>query len=282
MLSAHLTCGALALLNEWADWMQAAGFSARTITDRVQLVRRFEASAGVPSTAADWQSIARFLGSEHFGPGTRQTYHAHLRAWFSWLVVLGHRSDDPMVTLRAPKTPRRRARPLSPRQLEQLLEIRMHRRTRIMILLAAAQGLRVSEIAAMRGDLIRGDRLRVVGKGGVDVDIPLHPIIEEDIAPSMPRGWWFPSHVNEGHILGNSVSTIISQAMGRAGVPGTPHALRHFFGTYTLRGSGGNLLVTQTLMRHAKITSTTVYTEVDEDVCRAAMCSLPIPRHLAA
>ena len=65
--------------------------------------------------------------------------------------------------------------------------------------------------------------------------IPLHPVLQE-LAADMPvRSWWFPSWVGNhrytagGPVLGNSVSDSISKTMNRAGVPGKPHALRHWF-----------------------------------------------------
>lgn len=264
--------------------MRAAGMAERTVTERVAFIDRFAETIGEDPVTVAWQRIAVFMGQPGFSAGTRRTYYAHLRAWFLWLVLFDYRLDNPMVKLRPPKSPRRRPRPITPTQLEQLVSTRMHRRTRIMIMLAALQGLRVSEIAAMRGEYIRGDQLRVIGKGGVDVDMPLHPALA-DIARTMPAiGWWFPSHTKPGeHILGASVSSMISKAMQRAGVPGTPHALRHFFGTYALRSSGGNLVVTKQLMRHASIATTAGYTEVDTDDCRAAVLGLPAPRgNLAA
>ena len=63
----------------------------------------------------------------------------------------------------------------------------------------------------------------------------------------------------------------------RAGVPGSAHSLRHFYGTQTLRSSGGNLRVTQELMRHASPATTAIYTKVDDEQMRAAVDALPIP-----
>ena len=99
----------------------------------------------------------------------------------------------------------------------------MHARTRSMCLLAAYQGLRVSEIAKFRGSDIDpvARELRVIGKGGVDAVLPLHPIIEAEAEKYGP-GWWFPqwkpNALGEtgGHVLGRSVSTIIAtEAAGR-------------------------------------------------------------------
>ena len=75
------------------------------------------------------------------------------------------------------------------------------------------------------------------------------------------RSWWFPTWVGNaryaagGPMLGNSVSAVISKTMDRAGVPGTPHALRHWFGT-ALRAEGVDSLVIKELMGHERNLST--------------------------
>lgn len=270
------------LLAEWSQWMQAAGMSARTIADRVQLVARFEAQQDASSLAANWRDIAAFLACDRFSAGTRQTYYAHLRAWFHWLVLTDRRIDDPTAKVRAPKGPRRKPRPITVEQLGRILSTRMHRRTRAMVLLAAYEGFRVHEIAKMRGEDLRGGTLRVIGKGSVEWELPVHELVAE-LAAAMPvHGYWFPSHTRPGRpVTSKAVSAIMSDLMRRAGVPGTPHALRHFFGTEVLRSSGGNLVVTQQLMRHANVATTALYTQVEDAERRAAIAGLPTPLRVA-
>ena len=138
-----------------------------------------------------------------------------------------------------------------------------------MILLGAYAGLRVSEIAAIRGehvDLIMST-LAITGKGEKTRHIPLHPILQ-GLAVELPeRSWWFPSYVGNheygagGPILGNSVSAGISKAMDRAGVPGKPHSLRHWFGS-SLKGTGVDSLVIKELMGHESLATTATYVRV--------------------
>jgi len=141
----------------------------------------------------------------------------------------------------------------------------MYRRTRAMILLAAYAGLRVSEIAAVKGDDVDTviNTITVVGKGEKQRQIPMHPILR-DLAAAMPRrGWCFPTYVGNtkhlagGPVLGNSVSSFISNVMDRAGFPGTPHALRHWFGT-ALREAGVDSLVIKELVGHESLATTAI------------------------
>ena len=102
-----------------------------------------------------------------------------------------------------------------------------------MILLGAHAGLRVSEIAAIRGehvDLITCT-IAITGKGEKNRYIPLHPVLQLLARGMPPREWWFPSwvgncqHAAGGPVLGNSVSACVSKAMDRAGVPGRIQAV---------------------------------------------------------
>jgi site-specific recombinase XerD len=195
---------------------------------------------------------------------TRHTYYCQINAWFLWLQRQGHRQDNPMVHTGKPKRPRSKPRPISDLDLRRLLNVRMHRRTRMMILLAAFAGLRAHEIAKIRGehlDLITR-HITVVGKGNRTDVLPLHHLIVE-LAYQMPReGWWFPGG-DAGHQRRNSVGSTIKSAMIRAGVVGTAHCLRHWFGTALLE-RGVDLRTVQELMRHAQLNSTQIYTKVTD------------------
>ncbi|NDC35960.1 MAG: integrase [Synechococcaceae bacterium WB9_2_112] len=180
---------------------------------------------------------------------------------------MGHRPDNPMTMLQGPRRPERSPRPVADEDLIALLGTPMRDRTRVMLLLAALAGLRVSEIARVRGEDIDlgAARIHVTGKGGKQAWVPLHPILAE-VAAGMPRaGWWFPGNsARPGQaVRPKSVSDILSGVMRRAGVPGTPHALRHWYAS-TLLDDGADLRTVQELMRHSSIQTTQVYTRVKD------------------
>ena len=196
---------------------------------------------------------------------TRWTYHVQLNAWFTWLQVQGHRDDNPMLLIGKPRRPRAEPRPIADGNLRRLLSTRMHRRTRAMVLLASLEGLRVHEIAKVRGEHLdlEARSMVVAGKGGVVATLPLHPLVVEH-AYRMPRkGFWFPG-VDRGHVRRESVCGVIKEAMIRAGVPGSAHQLRHWFGTALVK-AGVDLRTVQTLMRHSNLTSTAIYTLVADE-----------------
>lgn len=197
-------------------------------------------------------------------PRTRWTYHSALNAWFLWLQQQRYRDDNPMVLIGKPKRPPGEPRPISDRDLIRLLAVRMHRRTRAMILLGAFEGLRVHEIAKVRAEHldIVSRRITVVGKGGVTDVLPVHHRVIEH-AYQMPRqGWWFPGS-DHGHQRRESVGGTIKEAMIRAGVTGSAHQLRHWFGSALLE-RGVDLRTVQELMRHRQLNSTQIYTHVSD------------------
>lgn len=261
-------------LSDWEVWQYARRLSARTIEERVRVIRMFGLETQVQPCAADPLTIVRWAaGHTDWSDSTSATYHAYLSAWFKWLQLQDLRLDNPMLKVGTPRYPDREPRPVSDRHLVQLLCTPMHHRTRVMILLAALAGLRVHEIAKVRGEDVMDDaRLVVAGKGGKVRTIPLHPLLV-DVLPAMPqRGWWFVSNSRcpGQHVLSKSVSDIVGRAMRRAEVAGTPHSLRHWYGT-TLLDDGADLRTVQELMRHANIASTQGYTKVPDERRREAI-----------
>jgi integrase/recombinase XerD len=269
------------LLDRWVMAMRAAGNAERTHRERRRLVEAVARHTGQEPAEFTADALAGYLAGLP-SAGTRSTYWGSLRAWFVWLVEIEElRTDNPMRKLRRPREPRRPPRPVTDDQLRRVLAAANRRRTRTWVLLATYQGLRVHEIAKIRGedvDRIAGT-LRVVGKGGVDGLLPLHPVIAEEAEAYPARGWWFPSYDSYGRadepVLANTVSQIIGNTFRRAGVPCSAHQLRHWFGTNTLRAAGGNLRVAQELLRHASMATTALYTQVDDAERRAAILGLP-------
>ncbi len=262
--------------------MRAAGNAERTVRERRRVIEAVARHTGQQPADFTADALAGYLAGLP-SAGTRASYYGSLRAWFVWLVEIEElRTDNPMRKLRRPREPRRRPRPVTDDQLRRVLAAANRRRTRTWILLATYQGLRVHEIAKVRGedvDLVTGT-LRVLGKGGSDVLLPLHPLIAEEARSYPASGWWFPSYSAYGrageHVLANTVSQIVGNTFRRAGVQCTAHQLRHWFGTNTLRAAGGNLRVAQELLRHASVATTALYTQVDDTERRAALLALPV------
>ena len=254
------------IIAAWSRWQYAQSLSIRTVEERRATVLRLARWHGIEPDTATTDHVVTWLAEA--GPdwtaSSRHTFHSHLAAWFTWLQRMGYREDDPMVNVGKPKRPKGKPHPVAQAHMPRLLGQRMHKRTRVMILLACLAGLRVHEIAKFRGEHVDivGRTLTVKGKGGRTDVMKMHPLLLE-AAFTMPRsGWWFPANsTRDGHVLARSVSVIIRQVMIRASVPGSAHSLRHWYGT-TLVGDGTDLRTAQKLLRHASLATTEIYVDV--------------------
>lgn len=274
------------LLASWKLHQLAIRRDAKTIGERIRVINQFADESGCSPASASADEILEWLASHgEWSDSTAATYHSYLRTWFKWLCVFDHRADNPMLKLGSPRYPERVPRPVSDDGLARLLKSRMHHRTRVMILLASLGGLRVHEIAKVCGaDVDLSSRtIYVEGKHGSRASLPFHPLLIE-AAYSMPgRNWWFPSNSTRPgqHIHGKGVSDIIGNAMRRADVAGTPHKLRHWFGS-TLLDDGVDLRTIQTLLRHKSLATTQIYTKVPDDRRHQAIAGLDPFRGTAA
>jgi integrase/recombinase XerD len=256
-------------LERWAAWMRAAGRSPQTIKTRLSGIETLCRHAGVTNvTAITADHVTAWLGDCE-APWTRCTYWMTIRCWVTWALAEGIICADPTARLAKPRTPKCVPRPVSDAVIRQLLngdtlgdKTGGHNpRARIYVALAALAGLRVHEIAKVRGEDVdfEGGWLYVDGKSNVRAAIPLHPELASIAKTMPPVDWWFPH--NGSHVSGEWVSTCIRRALRAVGSTATAHQLRHSFGTAVLRSSH-DLRVTQELLRHSSPASTAIYTQV--------------------
>jgi len=151
-------------------------------------------------------------------------------------------------------------------------------RLECLIEMAYASGMRVSELVGLRLDAVARDPayLIIKGKGGVERLVPLNPSARAairaylDIRPHfLPSGdkanpYLFASRGADGHLTRRRVGQLLDEAALNAGIDParvSPHVLRHAFATHLLEG-GADLRTVQTLLGHADISTTQVYTHV--------------------
>ncbi len=134
-------------------------------------------------------------------------------------------------------------------------------------------GLRVSEALSLKGrDQSPGEVLRITGKGGKVRLVPLLPVVREAISAYAGA---CPFHLaadeplfrgtKGGALNDRIVRGLVQTLRGALGLPqtATPHALRHAFATHLL-ANGADLRAIQTLLGHSSLSTTQVYTGVDE------------------
>ncbi|SPT53490.1 Tyrosine recombinase XerD [Actinomyces bovis] len=267
----HIPETPTALLDVWTLDMQAQGLAGRTITERRRVVAQLAATTGADLQALTPGVLTAWLAGLP-SPATKGAYHAVVRAWSRWLVRSGRRTDDPTLLVPHPRTPTWLPRPVTSEQLAAVLALPLRRDTEAKIILGAYAGMRVHEIAKIRGQDIDhvAATITITGKGGTTATLPAHPRVME-LARAYPRsGYWFPSPTRSGrHVTPKAVGDVIVSAFTRAGTPATAHQLRHHFATELLR-TGTDSRVVQTLMRHASLSTTARYLAVDQDQQRTA------------
>lgn len=227
------------------------------------------------------------LSRRGLSAATAARRRASVRQFYRFALGEGWRADDPSRRLDAPKQGRSLPKTLSRDEIEALLtaagaaDSTAGLRLITLVEMAYASGLRVSELLALRVEAVRRDPayLIVRGKGGKERLAPLNSAAREAIKvwldardaarkPNAPDSvWLFPSHGKSGHLTPRRFAQLLDQAAVTAGIDParvSPHVLRHAFATHLLEG-GADLRVVQTLLGHADISTTQIYTHVATD-----------------
>jgi site-specific recombinase XerD len=276
------------ILSEWAAWQTAQGLSERTIYERALAVRNLLAFTGEEALELTSSGIVQYVGRKRMKETTRASYHASIRAFSKWLVLTERRADNPCEKTPTPKRRRALPRPLLDNQFVDVLRAcESDDETRLMVMLYACAGLREFEIAKLHDDDMNLSRgvLTVTGKGGKTAMVPLQDDLWAELRRQRygKRGYVFPSPEWSGreHITRSWVYSKIKRAMVAAGVEGTPHQLRHWYGTSLLE-AGNDIRVVQELMRHESTATTQIYTRVDVKMRRAGIALLRLPEEATA
>jgi integrase len=254
----------------YEPWLRANNCGDNTIADRLAHLADFARShPGFPHVTPS--QVTNWLGRPGYAQWTRATYYGHLHSYFAFATDAGFVEVDPMARMRHPKPGKSVPRPLSAAQVAVVLAAATNTNLHAWLTLGLYAGLRAHEIAKIRGEDVDLDQLYVWGKGGQGAFVPTHPAVWA-LALDRPRtGWWFPSSASSlGHVRSTSVSTGITRLFAANGIEGSIHRCRHTYATALLR-AGVNIRVVQSLMRHASLNSTMIYTAVDEDERRDAI-----------
>ena len=233
------------------------------------------------------EAYFRDLGARGLSPATAARRRSAVRQFYRFVLGEGWRSDDPSRRVEAPKAGRPLPKVLSRDAVERLIAAAAAKdgaqglRLACMIELLYASGLRISELLNLPLAALARDPafLMVKGKGGKERLAPLNEAARtatkaylEVRAGFLPKGikdspWLFPSRSASGRLTARRVSQLLEDAAVMAGIDRqkvSPHVLRHAFATHLLEG-GADLRVIQTLLGHADIATTQIYTHVAGD-----------------
>jgi integrase/recombinase XerD len=270
-----------ALVDRFLDMMAAeAGASKHTLAAyRNDLERAVEGLGGrlgdakpdsVATLGEQWRDLA---------PSTVARRSAALRRFFGFLVDEGLRADDPSAALPSPRFERPLPRILDEPEVETMFRQAEDRaasgeaaavRNLALLELLYGSGLRASELVSLpRGALRKGQPFLIVrGKGEKERLVPISSRAEAAVErwlEHVPRDtlWLFPS--GKRHLSRVRLFQIVRAMAADAGIAPervSPHVLRHAFATHLLSG-GADLRVLQSLLGHADIATTQIYTHVD-------------------
>lgn len=269
-----------ALVDRFLDMLAAeAGASRHTLAAYRNDLERASETAG-PLAKASGNDLAR-LGTAwaSLAPSTVARRSAALRRFFGFLVDDGLRADDPSPALPRPRFERSLPRILDEAEVSRMFEAAEDRaasgegaalRNLALLELLYGSGLRASELVGLPRAAVRPGQpfLMVRGKGDKERLVPTSSRAQAAVAAwiaQAPGGsiWLFPS--GKSHISRVRLFQIVRIMAADAGIAPdrvSPHVLRHAFATHLLSG-GADLRVLQSLLGHADIATTQIYTHVD-------------------
>ena len=243
------------------------------------------------AATADLRAYLGTLAARGFKASSVARRLSAIRQLYRFLYAEGHRRDDPAAVIEGPKRGRVLPKVLSIAEVDRLLaaahagandgarsDAERLRALRLACLLEVlyATGLRVSELIALPASAARRDeRMLVVrGKGGKERLVPLNQAARTAMRAYLDRlaegerhassKWLFPSFGESGHLTRQHVARELKSLVAGAGIAPervSPHVLRHAFASHLLQ-NGADLRVVQTLLGHADISTTQIYTHV--------------------
>jgi integrase/recombinase XerD len=240
----------------------------------------------------DLRAYIGALGKRGFAASSLARRLSAIRQLYRFLYAEGRRGDDPSAVIEGPKRARALPKVLGIAEVDRLLaaaraalettdqpKLERLRAARLACLIEVlyATGLRVSELVAL--PLAAAERnarmLSVRGKGNKERLVPLNEAAKAAMREYLTllseagrRGgkWLFPSFGEAGHLTRQHFARELKALAAAAGlgVEISPHVLRHAFASHLLH-NGADLRVVQTLLGHADISTTQIYTHVLEE-----------------
>lgn len=269
-----------ALVDRFLDMMAAeAGSSRHTLAAyRNDLERAADSLSSLGQASSD--DLSR-LGAAwaDLAPASVARRSASLRRFYGFLADDGLRTDDPSATLPRPRFERPLPRILDSSEVQRMFEAAEERaasgepaavRNLSLLELLYGSGLRATELVSLPRGAVRPGQpfLMVRGKGSKERLVPISSRAESAVGAWMDlipgdTLWLFPS--GKTHLSRVRLFQVVRAMAADAGISPervSPHVLRHAFATHLLSG-GADLRVLQSLLGHADIATTQIYTHVD-------------------
>jgi integrase/recombinase XerD len=253
------------------------------------------------ATADEIEAYFADLGARGMAAATAARRRAAVRQFYRFVLGEGWRTDDPSRRVDAPKRGRPLPKLLSRGEIERLIAAGLGDggpeglRLACMIELLYASGLRVSELVSLPLAALARDPAFIIvkGKGGKERLAPLsgpartalkaYLAVRPAFLPKSDKAnpALFPSRGAGGRLSARRLAQMLDATAVKAGIDPakvSPHVLRHAFATHLLEG-GADLRAVQTLLGHADISTTQIYTHVASDrLSEVVRCKHPLGR----
>lgn len=239
------------------------------------------------ATFEELQKFLKHLYDSDFNARSQARIVSGMRAFYRYLIYARQREDDPTELLDAPKIGMHLPDVLTVEEIQSIMDVidlstPEGHRNRAMVEVMYGCGLRVSELVTLRlSNLFFDDGfIKVVGKGNKERLIPIGKTAmkmvnlyingkrkllkikkgEEDYVFLNRRG---------AHLTREMVFMLVKKWVKDAGIDKTvsPHTFRHSFATHLIEG-GADLRAVQEMLGHESITTTEIYTHLDQDYLR--------------
>lgn len=262
-------------LMDFADWLERRGLGLAT---------------------ADRAAVEDYLvdcDAQGLSKATRARRLSSIRQLYRFAFDEGWRQDNPALRLTGPGRAKGLPKTLTETEVTRLMDAARTRarnpvdrlRDTALFELLYATGLRVSELVGLPVAAVRGDprMILVKGKGDKERMVPLSGparaaladwLAQRDAEEEAGRKTGrlaskhlFPGEGRDGHLTRQYFHSLVKDVAVLAGISParvTPHVLRHAFATHLL-AHGADLRVIQTLLGHADLATTEIYTHVLDD-----------------
>ncbi|WP_439543736.1 site-specific tyrosine recombinase XerD [Hyphomicrobium sp.] len=267
----------------------------RDLADYLAFLDRSDASV----TAAEKADVSRYLSELSVAglkPASRGRRLSAVRQLYRFLEAEGAVRESPADGIAGPGKGRPLPKTLSVDEVDRLIEAASHAtdglsgrdlvravRHHCLLEMLYATGLRVSELVSLPRSVLKGDPrlLTIRGKGGRERLVPLNSKArtaldrylalgsqpEDGVAAVVATRYLFPSRAEEGHLTRQRFAQDLKETAVAAGIDAdrvSPHVLRHAFASHLL-DRGADLRTVQSLLGHADISTTEIYTHVLEE-----------------
>jgi site-specific recombinase XerD len=230
--------------------------------------------------------LAYLQGPRNYKSTTLSRTIASIRVFFEYCVQMKHIEASPATYIHNPKLPKKLPIFLIESELKRLLAApdpsdHTGLRDYAILVTLGFTGMRRQELVGLNLDCIDLERktVRVVGKGSKERLIPMNPFVLQTInswlevrpATGVPDAVFLNRQGRR--LTGRSVHNIVHKYVLKAGITKTrisPHKLRHTFATL-LHLNDVDILEIKSLLGHASITSTQIYTHTNTTKLRSAV-----------